>query len=109
VAAHHRPARYYSGRLWLDSDWRSRFPQGHFTIRVSLTGERRESYLVPLESGNTEVVASTTFSSNLEIRIKSATISWQFRNFMGADYETVPGFRMPSRINLYGVRWTFTN
>jgi hypothetical protein len=49
------------------------------------------------------------YSSILEIRIKSATISWQFRNLLGAAYQTVPGFEMPSRVNLYGIRWTFTN
>ena len=33
----------------------------------------------------------------------------EFRNFLGTQYETVPGYRMPALINLYGVRWNFAN
>ena len=48
-----------------------------------------------------------TISSLLEIRILRATVSWQFRNFLGERYSQVPGFIAPRQTNFYGVRWTF--
>jgi hypothetical protein len=108
-AGYYRPRTSVTGRVYLESDWLSQFPQGHFTIRASLLAEYRSKYLMPLALADTIMTAATPMTSMLEIRIKSATISWQFRNLFGANYETIPGFKMPSRLNLYGVRWTFTN
>jgi hypothetical protein len=106
---YYRPKTEVSGRVYLESDWRSKFPQGHFTIRASLLAQHRSEYLIPLADGDVVMVGATPVTSILEIRIKSATLSWQFRNAFGASYETVPGFRMPRLLNLYGVRWNFTN
>ena len=50
-----------------------------------------------------------TISTLLEIRILSATVSWQFRNLLGEPYAQVPTFRMPRQTNFYGVRWEFYN
>jgi hypothetical protein len=108
-AGYYRPKTEVTGRVYLESDWLSQFPQGHFTIRLSLRAEHRSEYLMPLVDRDTVMAAAMPMTSTLEIRIKSATISWQFRNLFGAPYETVPGFKMPSRLNLYGVRWNFTN
>jgi hypothetical protein len=108
-AGHFRPRNEIAGRIYLESDWRSRFPKGDFTIRASFYAEHRGEYTIPLEGGDVVTTSATPVTSTLEIRIKSATISWQFRNLFGAAYETVPGFEMPSRLNLYGVRWNFTN
>ena len=50
-----------------------------------------------------------TISTLLEIRILSATVSWQFRNLLGERYAQVPFFIMPRQTNFYGVRWEFFN
>jgi hypothetical protein len=43
----------------------------------------------------------------VEVRILSATITWQFRNVLGEKYSQVPSFVMPRQTNFYGVRWYF--
>ena len=50
-----------------------------------------------------------TISTLLEIRILSATVSWQFRNMLGERYAQVPNFVMPRQTNFYGVRWDFSD
>jgi hypothetical protein len=50
-------------------------------------------------------VISTLF----ELRLYDATISWQYRNVVGAIYSVVPGYTAPRAINYYGVRWDFFN
>jgi hypothetical protein len=45
----------------------------------------------------------------LEIRIASAILSYQYRNFTRERYELVPGAQMPVGVNIYGVRWEFFN
>jgi hypothetical protein len=104
-----RPKTRVWGRVFLESDWRSKFPKGHFTIRASLIAEHNGEYLVPQSSGDVVMLSATPLTSILEIRIKSATLSWQFRNLAGVAYQTVPGYTMPARVNLYGVRWNFSN
>ena len=54
---------------------------------------------------------SRVLSTLLELRIKSAYITWQYRNIIGngTPYALVPGYVMPRLTNLYGVRWEFFN
>jgi hypothetical protein len=104
-----RPQNVIRARVGLETDWRARFPRGDFTIRAWIMVEERDGMLFPSDTGLVPLPPARPFSSLLEIRIRSATISWQFRNFLGAEYQTVPGFAMPSRINMYGVRWNFRN
>jgi len=105
----YRPQAEIRASLGLDTEWRKRFPHGDFTIRAYGIVEHRGALLVPTADTPTLLPAATVFSSNLEIRIKTATIMWQFRNLLGLPYQTIPGYSMPSRINLYGVRWNFFN
>ena len=65
--------------------------------------------LIPFADGSTALIAASPISTILEVRIKSATLNWQFRNLLGTVYETVPGYPMPTRVNLYGIRWNFLN
>ena len=55
------------------------------------------------------VLKYRTISTLVEIRIMTATISWQFRNFLGERYSQVPTFILPRQTNFYGVRWEFFN
>jgi len=50
-----------------------------------------------------------TLSTLLEIRVLNATVSWQFRNFLGERYSLVPSYIMPRQTNFYGVRWDFVD
>jgi hypothetical protein len=61
----------------------------------------------PVDGGLLPLDETAYWSSSLELRIRTATLSWQFRNITGSLYSTVPGYRMPQRVNLYGIRWYF--
>jgi hypothetical protein len=106
---YYRPQREIRARLGLDTEWRSRFPRGEFTIRAFGLFEHSGEMLAPVSSGDVTLISANTISTILEIRVKTATVSWQFRNVMATQYETVPGHRMPALLNLYGVRWNFSN
>lgn len=106
---YYRPQIEVRGQLGIETDWRSRFPRGDFTIRAYATLDHTARTFIPLSSGAAPLVPANVLSTLLEIRIKRATITWQFRNLLGNDYETVPGYRMPALLNLYGVRWNFVN
>ena len=77
-----------------------------------MTHEYRSGETFPSELSATEVsktLGYRTISTLLEIRILTATISWQFRNVLGERYQQFPGFAMPRQTNFYGVRWFFSN
>ena len=62
---------------------------------------------IPTASVRRHVPGYRTISTLLEIRVLSATVSWQFRNLLGERYAQVPFFIMPRQTNFYGVRWEF--
>lgn len=105
-----RPQYQTRARLYFDSDMRGRFPSGNLHILAAVTHEYRTqvpfptSGALPLESSQYR-----TWGFQLEIRLLTATLSYQFRNFMNEEYEQVPGFAMPRPLNYYGVRWHFFN
>jgi hypothetical protein len=105
----YQPQSQIRARIGLETDWREKFPRGDFTIRAWIGLERHGASLFPSDTGAFLLPGEQPLTSLLEIRIRSATIIWQFRNFLGAPYQTVPGYDMPRRVNLYGVRWNFRN
>jgi hypothetical protein len=108
-AAPFRPRYQTRTRLYFDSDMRERFPSGNLHILIALTHDYRTQ--VPFPSGTTELLSSQyrTWGLQVEVRLLSATLSYQLRNFMNEEYSQVPGFVMPRPINFYGVRWEFWN
>lgn len=108
-AAPFHPEYQVRTRLYLDSDMRQRFPSGNLHILIALTHEYRTQ--VPFLAGNGELLASQyrTWGLQVEVRLLSATLSYQFRNFMNEEFMQVPGFAMPRPTNFYGVRWEFWN
>jgi hypothetical protein len=105
----YRPQYETRSRLYVDSDMRSRFPSGNLNILFAITHEYRSQALFPLA---TEVLESSQYrlwGAELEIRLLTATISFQYRNFLAQEYQQVPGFTMPSVTSIYGIRWTFIN
>jgi len=70
--------------------------------------EYRSGVRYPLANGGVlSVPGYRTISTLIEVRILSATITWQFRNVLGEKYSQVPSFVMPRQTNFYGVRWYF--
>lgn len=105
----YRPQYETRSRLYLDSDMRARFPSGNLNILLSVTHDYRSEALFPTATEVLESSQYRTWGAELEIRLLTATISFQYRNFLGAEYQQVPGFTMPSVTSIYGVRWTFIN
>jgi hypothetical protein len=105
----YRPATELRARVHMETEWRQRFPRGDFTFRGSLEYRNQGETIAPLATGDLTLIAASTWTSVVELRIRTATITWQFRNNTGTVYESVAGFRMPQRVNLYGIRWNFAD
>ncbi len=104
-----RPQYETTARLFVDSDMRTKFPSGNLHILLALTHEYRSDALFPTTAELLRSSQYRVWGAELEIRLLSATITVLYRNFMGADYQQVPGFRMPGITSYYGIRWNFIN
>ncbi|HVX41815.1 MAG TPA: hypothetical protein VHB25_19805 [Gemmatimonadaceae bacterium] len=104
----YRPRYQTRSELYLRTNLLKRFPTGDFGFSASAVHEYRSGVRFPTTNGGVEVTPGyRTISTLIEIRILSATISWQFRNVLGERYAQVPGLIMPRQTNFYGVRWQF--
>jgi len=106
----YRPRYQTRSELFVRTNLLQRFPTNDFGLMASVVHEYRSGIRFPV--GTTGVLTAPgyrTISTLLEIRILSATISWQFRNVLGERYKQVPNFIMPHQTNFYGVRWSFFN
>lgn len=109
AAGIYRPQYETRARLFLDSDMRAKFPSGNLNILLAVTHDYRTQALFPTATGFVESSQYRTWSADAEIRLLTATIFFQYRNFLGAQYDQVPGFTMPSITSIYGIRWNFAN
>jgi hypothetical protein len=105
----YRPQYETRTRLYLDTDMRARFPSGNLNIQLSVTHDYRSDALFPTADGFVESSQYRLWTAELELRLLTATITFQYRNFLGAEYQQVPGFTMPSITSVYGIRWNFIN
>jgi hypothetical protein len=104
----YRPQYQTRSELFVRTKMLDRFPSGNLGIMASIVHEYRSPMQFPTQTGVTRLSSGyRTLSTLLEIRILSATVSWQFRNFLGERYSLVPSFIMPRQTNFYGVRWDF--
>lgn len=104
-----RPQYQSHARLFIDTDWLSRFPSGNLNILFAITHDYRTQAPFALKD---QVVTSSQYrllGFQLEIRLLQATLSYQFRNFLNETYSQVPGFRNARPAQFYGVRWNFFN
>ena len=105
----YRPRYQTRSELFIKTNLLQRFPTNDFGLMASLVHEYRSGVRFPVGNGDVTTVGYRTISTLLEIRILSATVSWQFRNTLGERYKQVPNFIMPRQTNFYGVRWSFFN
>jgi hypothetical protein len=111
-SAFYRPRYQTRSELSVKTNLLRQFPSGNFGLLFSAVHEYRSRALFPTPQAAIPlefVPDYRTVSTLLEIRILSATISWQFRNILGERYAQVPFFIMPRQTNFYGVRWEFYN
>ena len=106
----YRPQYQTRSELFVRTNLLDRFHTGNLGIMFSAIHEYRSGTRYPV---GTQTVISVpgyrTISTLLEIRVLSATLSWQFRNLLGERYLQVPFFVAPRQTNFYGVRWEFYN
>jgi TonB-dependent Receptor Plug Domain len=109
--AFYRPKYQTRSELSIKTNLLRQFPSGDFGLLFSAVHEYRSGVKFPINGVPDSVFATgyRTISTLLEIRILSATISWQFRNLLGERYTQVPFFVMPRQTNFYGIRWEFYN
>ena len=106
----YRPQYQTRTEVFARTNWLTRFPAGNFGVNASVIHEYRTAVSFPV--AQPPALSATQYrsiSTLLELRLYDAVLSWQFRNILGAIYQTVPGFEMPRAINFYGVRWDFFN
>jgi hypothetical protein len=105
----YRPKYHTRSELYISTSMLERFPSGNLHILASITHEYRSSSLWPDNAGPIRLLGNRTLSSLIQIRVISAEVFWNFRNFLGERYAQVPGYRLPRLVNIYGVRWEFWN
>ncbi|MGH7619797.1 MAG: hypothetical protein ACREPM_21500, partial [Gemmatimonadaceae bacterium] len=106
----YRPRYQTRSELYVRTNLHDRFPTNNFGLMFSVVHEYRSGSRFPTPDGGVIAVPGyRTISTLLEIRVLSATASWQFRNLLGERYAQVPFFIMPRQTNFYGVRWEFFN
>ncbi len=105
-----RPRYQSRTELLLQTNLLDKFPRGNFGLLASLAHDYRSTVRFPLLNGELVSVPDTrVVSFRLEIRVQTAVVSYQFRNILQERYRLIPGFRMPTQTQLYGVRWDFWN
>lgn len=106
----YRPLVEARTELYLRTRWLSRFPRGQFGLNASAIHDYRSPARFLTATGTvTEPRGSNILSTLVEIRIRNAVVTWQYRNITGSIAAQVPGYLMPRLTNLYGVRWDFFN
>lgn len=112
TAGFYRPRYETRSELFIRTNLIKQFPTGDFGLNAGVIHEYRSGETFPSKTnrtGVTKTVGYRTIGTLLEIRILTATLTWQFRNILGERYQQFPGFAMPRQTNFYGVRWYFSN
>jgi hypothetical protein len=113
-----RPMAEARGEVYVRTKWLSKFPRGQFDLNATAIYEYRSATPFRTDatisgptgaSVLTQAAGWTIASTLIEVRIKSAAVTWQYRNIVGTNRALVPGYLMPRQTNLYGARWDFFN
>ena len=113
AAQYNRPQTQVRTELALISQWRRKFPKGQFGFNARLILDRRSG--VPFYYGAEEdpqqwiTEPAMVLTGLVEIRIQRGTLFYQYRNLTGGQYEQIRGITMPPAVQMYGVRWEFSN
>lgn len=113
AAQFNRPKTQIRTEIALISEWRRKFPKGQFGFNARLIFDSRSG--VPFFYGPDENPLTWTTepaqvaTGLLEIRIQRGTLFYQYRNLTGGQYEQIRGITMPPAVQMYGVRWEFSN
>ena len=104
-----RPRYQTRSEVYVATTLPRRFPTGNFGLLASLLHEYRSHVFFPTIGDPDRVGGYRTLSGLIEIRILEASLTYQYRNLLVQDFETLPGYPMPRQTQFYGVRWNFWN
>ena len=104
-----RPQYQSRSELFLRTNLPERFPRGNFGFLFSVRHEYRSKVMFPIDSIVLPAAGEHAVTGLLEIRIATATVSWQVRNVVGSRNYLGPDYLRPRTTNFYGVRWEFWN
>jgi hypothetical protein len=107
----YRPQTQLRGELGVNTNWLSRFPQGHFQFIAALALEYRGRTLFPTLDGGAEVATDARqLRSMVEVRILDGYIFWQqIYRMSPAQPQLVPGYVVQRQLSVFGARWQFWN
>jgi hypothetical protein len=94
-------------RLYIESDWTTRFPKRQFGFLGAVIHEYRDPVRFPTSTGVQTTGIMRNLSTLVEFRLLNAYVSWRFTNTLRLDFDTAPGYILPRGVNLYGIRWEF--
>jgi hypothetical protein len=107
------PQMQSRAEVYLDTDWLSHFPSGHFGLKASFGHAYRSDVIFPtqgLTAPNVVALNSNVLFTNIEVRILDATLyftaNWALTP---RPYLLVPQYLQEDQIYTYGVRWSFWN
>jgi hypothetical protein len=114
---YYRPQTQARGEVYLDTDWKSRFPSGHFGLHAAFGAAIRSDVIFPttLTGEVISPAAITAYESkflftNLEIRVLDATVYFTANWALDPrPYELVPQYPQEIQVFTYGLRWSFWN
>ncbi len=95
------------GEIQFATQWLSKFPNKNFGFVIAPSVEQRGRVSFPTVTNPQVAGASRIYSLRTELRILRGVISYQYRNIDLSLYEQVPGYLMPRRASVYGMRWYF--
>jgi hypothetical protein len=104
-----RPRYQARSELFIRTGLPHRFPRGNFGLLFSVRHDYRSRVMFPIDGGVLPAAGEHAVSSLLEVRIATATVSWQVRNVVGSRNYLAPDYLRPRTTNFYGVRWEFWN
>jgi hypothetical protein len=106
----YRPQFQATSKLYISTSLLDRFPDNSFHVYLALTHEYGSARYFPTAGGPVRgTIGYRRFGAQVEIRIERAVISYSITNALGEEYNSVPGYLMPRRASVYGVRWEFWN
>jgi len=113
----YRPETQSHVQVYLNTEWRRRFPSGHFGFLGSVTYEYRSNTLFPLQgepesftSGSSIAEYGHLLRSRVEVKIVDGYLFWeQAWSLNPPQLYQVPGFILPRTFITFGVRWSFWN
>ncbi len=113
AAQYFRPQLSVRSEVALRTNWLEQFPKGQFSINARVMHEVRDPVPFAWTAAGAETAriaqSYQLLTGLLELRIQNATLFYQYRNMTGTDYEQIPGILMPPAVQMYGVRWEFSN